>query len=302
MAIPLVDITVRPTWQEITEQLAEQRNRLWRAAEVAIAAVTLVLISAELLFPTWPWHNALHILLLTGVVWLFPLWTIYRANHSLNATVLRLLAASLLLLVVTAIAYATIPRITGGPSWLATLPILAVPAITWSFLYTLHRRYPIPVRMLGLTAERWPVNLTIGATAGVVLGLHLALTTSFLPEARPSLTPTPALLLWALFFRAGLTALGEEMFFRGMGYRLLYDGTPRSLTAAIAKLTLLNLPVYFVFVLEMPPDAVSAALLLVYGIAFAAVAAFLRHRQQSLLPSLVCNIVFSLFVIAFLIS
>ena len=127
------------------------------------------------------------------------------------------------------------------------------------------------------------------------------LTTFAYPELRVQPTPSLAVLTWALFFRAGLTALGEELFFRGLGYQLLTNGSSRSVAIATAKLTVLNLPIYLIPIVGTQPQTlVTVVLLLVYGAAFSVVATFLRHRQQSLLPGLACNVVFSLFLIAFL--
>lgn len=302
MSNPLVGIRIHQDWQSITRELVSQRNRLWRVAEIAIIAVTLVVLSHTLFFPALPWHSALRTLLFAAVLWLFPLWGISRrAGHSLAGTILRLLAALLLLAAAVAIAYTTLPR-AEDRRWLDTLPILAVPALTWTWLTIMRQRYPISLRMLGLTAESWPINIVIGVAAGLLLGLHLLLTTTYLPLTRPQPVLSPELLLWLFCLRVGVSALGEELFFRGMGYQLLYDGTPRSLWITVTRVSLLSLPVFLAPLLDSQPETLAPALLLlIYGAAFSALATLLRHHQRSLLPSLACNVVFSLFLMLLLV-
>lgn len=302
MSHQLLEIKVRQDWQEIAQTLSDQRSRLWRAAEIALIAVSLIVLCDALLFPASPWHDVLRTVLFTSLLWLFPLWTIYRhCGSSAVATALRLLAALLLLLAAVVIAYATIPSGADQQSWLGMLPILAIPAITWGLLFAIRQRYPVQVRLLGLTFEGWPTNILIGATAGLLLGLHLLLTTSLFPALRSQVMPAPALLLWAVCFRVGISALGEELFYRGMGYHLLYDGALHSLLPALARLTLLSLPIYLVLILDSQIEAIAPALLLLaYGIALSALATLLRHYQRSLLPSLACNVVFGLFLILLL--
>lgn len=301
MTMPLVDVTVRSNWQEIGLELAVRRRRQWRAAEVAIAAATLAMLAGTQLFPEWPWHGMFRVVVFIGVLWLLPLWSIMRERTGITSIVSRLGAASLLLLVASAIAFITAPRGAEEQAWTSTLPILVVPGLTWSLLVLLQRRYPISTRILGVTGDRWPVNLVIGIAAGLVLGLHLVLTTFAYPGLRVQPPPGLAVLTWALCFRAGLTALGEELFFRGLGYQLLTNGSSRSVAIATAKLTVLNLPIYLIPIVGAQPQTlVTVVLILVYGAAFSVVATFLRHRQHSLLPGLACNVVFSLFLIAFL--
>lgn len=299
---PLVDIKVRQDWQEVTQRLLFQRNRLWRIAELAIIAATLVLLFHTLFLPAVPWHDVLRTILFSSILWLLPLWLVYsRVGYSLAATVLRVLAVFLLIAGVVAIAYATLPGV-GVQSWLDTLPILAVPVITWTWLIIMRRRYPVPLRMMGLTAQSWPINIVIGVAAGLLLGLHLLLATTYLPATRPQPAWSPELLLWVLCFRVGISATGEELFFRGMGYQLLYDGTPRSLWSTIARVSLLSLPVFLAPLWDGQPEALAPVLLLlIYSVAFSALATLLRHHQHSLVPGLACNVVFSLFLMLLLV-
>jgi hypothetical protein len=301
MSNALVDVTVRQDWQAIALEITGQRRRLWRVAEVALLSVTILVVTAAKLWPGWPWLGALEALLFTAVFWLLPLTYIFRSvGLSLAAIILRLLAASLLLLTGAAIVYATIPD-NGAPSfWPGALPVLLVPIITWSLLFTIRERYPIPVRLLGMTFEHWPINVAIGAAAGLVLGLHLLLISGWLLALEPQSLPDPALLLWALAFRLGLSALGEELFLRGLGYSVIQGGQGTSLLATLVRIALLNLLIYLLPLLNSQPSPVASALLLAYGAAFAVTATLLRYIQRSLLPSLACNVVFSLFLIVLL--
>ena len=298
----LVDVTVRQDWQEIAQQISGRHRRIWRTAQIAVLATTLFMVSTAGLGAEWAWLGVFGAVLFTFVLWLPPLYVVYRSvDSSLIAVVLRLLAASVLLLTGVVLTYATIPGDGNQLSWSVVSPVLIVPVITWSLVLVMRRRYPIPCRLLGMTFERWPSNVLVGAAAGLVLGLHLLLTSGWLLSPQPRGLPDPALLLWALSFRLGLSALGEELFFRGLGYRVIYDGHARSLLVTLAQVSLLNLLIFLVPILNSQASPFTTALLLAYGAAFGVTATLLRHTQRSLLPSLACNGVFGLFLIVLLV-
>lgn len=301
MSNALVDVTVRQDWQAIAQEIAGQRQRLWRAAVAALVAVTILAFATAGLWPGWPWRGALEAVLFTAIFWLFPLYYVFRSvGLSLAAVILRLLAAALLLPIGVAIVYTTIPD-NGDPSfWPGALTVLLVPTITWSLVFAIRRRYPIPLRLLGMTFERWPINVAIGAVAGLVLSLHLLLISSWLLVRELQGLPEPALLLWAFSFRLGLSALGEELFLRGLGYSVIQGSQGRSLLGTLVQIALLNLLIFLVPLLNSQPSPFASVLLLAYGAAFAVTATLLRYTQRSLLPSLACNVVFSLFLIVLL--
>jgi membrane protease YdiL (CAAX protease family) len=299
MATPLVGVTVRSNWREIDRERAVQRLKHWRAAVAAVVVLALVLLGGALLFSDAPWLAPAQIVLMTGVLWLWPIWSIVRAPGFAGITAVRLGAVALVLLVAVAIALALAPGGTGSQLEGVGLAMLAVPGLTWTCLFLLHRRYPISTRILGLTRDRWVVNVVIGVAAGVVLGLHLVLTTLAVPGVRPQTPPSPGVMIWVLLFRAGVMALGEELFFRGWCYQLLTGGSSQSFALATTKLVAISAPVVvWPFLgggLEAPA---GVALALAYGVAVGVVATLLRHRQQSLVPGLACNVVFGLFLVA----
>lgn len=299
MPTPLVGVSVRPNWQEIDRERTAQRLRHWRAALIAMVVVALSLLSGALLLSEAPWLVPAQIVVITGVLWLFPVWSIVRAPGAVWITAARLGAIALILLAVLVISLALAPTNASGQHGRSTWAMLAVPGLTWSYLAILHRRYPISVRILGLTLDRWGVNVVIGAAAGVVLGLHLALTMFVVPGARPQAPPGPGWMVWVLLFRVGVIALGEELFFRGWCYQLLVDSFSKNFAAATAKLVALSAPIIVAPLLDSGLESPAGVVVgLAYGMAVGVVATLLRHRQQSLAPSLACNVVFSLFFVA----
>lgn len=303
MATSLLETTVHPDWEGIAQRSAQQCRRYEVIAALALAVVTLALSLAILAFPAWPWHGLLRTILLTSVLWLFPLWFIFRSASSRAVAFSHMVAAALLLAAAAGIAYSVTPQRLATAPWYGFLPILLVPVITWGLLYALRLRYPIASRLFGLSARRWPTDLVLGVMAGLVLGLHLVITSSSLPGASSHPSPGLAVLVWALVFRAGFGALGEELFLRGMGYGLLPTSTPRDAMISTLKLALLSLLVFVIPILEARTESLTAvAMLLAYGAVLAVVAGFLRYRQQSVLPCIACNVVFSLFLVAFVMS
>jgi hypothetical protein len=162
----------------------------------------------------------------------------------------------------------------------------------------MRRAFPAQCRRLGLVRDRWAINLAIGALAGAVLGLHLVLTSSFLPH-RPELAASGGLsLVWMLGYQVGLMGLGQELLLRGLAYDALLASAGSSFALAAAKIVALNLLVYLAALALAPTVQFwGEAWLLAYGATLALIATFLRRRQQSLLPGLTAGVVFNLFVV-----
>lgn len=294
----LLEITVRPDWRELTRQAAVQRLRTWRAVQVALASATLVVLLSRLLLPDWPWHQLLHLTLFGSLFWLLPLWALLRSQQSVQAAVDRLLQLYPWILAAIALAALSQPAPAAGAalSWLPLLA-LAIPGLTWPVLRTMRRAFPAQCRRLGLVRDRWAINLAIGALAGAALGLHLVLTTSFLPD-RPELAgPAGLRVVWMLGYQVGLMGLGQELVLRGLAYDALMSGAGNGFPAAAARIVILNLFVYLAALAVAPTIQLwDAAWLLAYGAALAFMATFLRRRQQSLLPGLAASVVFNLFI------
>ena len=298
----LLEITVRPDWRELTRQAAVQRLRTWRAVQIGLAGATLVVLLSRLLLPDWPWHQLLRLTLFGSLFWLLPLWALLRSQQGVQAALDRLLQLYPWILAAIAVAALSQPSSAASAttsaalSWLPVLA-LAIPALTWPVLRTLRRAFPAQCRRLGLVRDRWAINLAIGALAGAALGLHLMLTSSFLP-GRPELAgPAGLRVVWMLGYQVGLMGLGQELVLRGLAYDALMSGAGNGFPAAAARIVILNLFVYLAALAVAPAVQFwSAAWLLAYGAALAFVATFLRRRQQSLLPGLAASVVFNLFI------
>ena len=277
--------------------MAAQRMRHWRATEAAVAAATMLALIIGLVWTASPWTYLARTLLYTGVFWLFPLAFIYRSRLSTGRIEVQLADAAILLAVTTGVAFLSSPYLTStlqAPA-LAFLAV-AIPLITWPWLVRTARRFPAPARQLGLIRDQWLVFLLIGVSAGLAIGFHLLITSKALLVTQTPPALSTATLVWAVCLRAGLTSLGEELFFRGWCYHLLVQQTHDSIWSAAAKITLLNLLVYAVYATSAPSVAIMAWVL-AYGALVAFACTLLRHRFHSLLPGLACNIVASLFLV-----
>ena len=185
-----------------------------------------------------------------------------------------------------------------GPLRLPTPLVLLVPAATWALLLYRGRRAPAGFRGLGFVTGGWFYYGLAGAAAGAALGFHLLLITRFLPLPSPAFPASPAAVLWSVCYVVGLRATGEELLFRGLGYHLL-AGNAETILAVVLRILTANL---FLHLMGVSYAAYHALWLLSLGYtALLAVATtLLRYRSGSLIPSLACDVVFTLFVTAVL--
>lgn len=295
MPVHLLEITVRPDWQALSRRMASQRVRSWRVTEAAITLATILALVPAFLWPAAPWIALARTLIYAVVFWLFPLTFIYRSRLNTGRIEVQLADAAILLTVAAGVAFLSSPYLTGlldAPA--LTFLALGLPAITWPWLARTARRFPVPARQLGLVAEQWPVLLLIGTGAGVAIGLHLLVSsTGGRLTVFSSVTATE--LLWVACLRAGLSALGEEMFFRGWCYHLLVQQGGDGVWLAVAKIVLLNTLVYVGYIMTAP--SVAAMIWLLAYAAFVALACtLLRRHFHSLLPGIACNVVATVFL------
>lgn len=301
MPAPLLEITVQPNWRELDRQAEAQRLQLWRAVQIAVALATLAALLARILLPNWQWHGLLHMALFIAISWLLPLGTVIQASRRPAPLGPTLAVMALLLAVATLLLYTTAANsLDANPlaGRLAHLPFLAllVPLIAWSLLAYAGRRFPLGMRGLGFVRRQLPLNLLIGAAAGAALGLYFLVTASFFPGLAGSPAgPAAGWLLWTLCYQAGLQAPGEEMLFRGLAYRLQFPAVTRHVLVPALWIIGLNTMMYLAPGSRLS-SPLAAAWLLLAGAALATVTTFLRHRQQSLWPGLVANVVFGLFL------
>jgi hypothetical protein len=132
---------------------------------------------------------------------------------------------------------------------------------------------------------------------GGMLGIHLLFSADVLAGGRSLQTPTWPVLIWTFCSYAGLQALGEELIFRGLSLTVLSEGLHRPFWKAAVRVTFLNLLICLVWVPYSQYTGIWFGIV-AYRTALAFASAFLRHRQQSVLPGLTANVLFSLFVAA----
>ena len=297
MAHSLSEIFVHAEWREITQRIVRQDARLWAAMRVAVIGVA---VATQLLSRVAaPWGVALGVGLFCALFWGFPLYWVWRPPARSGAIVTR--ARAICAVSAIAVGAAIVVALASAPvygAWLGrstTWPLaLAIPFVGWCVAVILVRTFPHPMRGLGFTRDAWPANLAIGTAVGAAFGCHLLLVVNDLPggAGAPRAVSTVA---WFISFQLGLRVLGEELFFRGLGFRLLrrLGASDRALTA---WLVLLNLFAYL-WLLGQGRDPM-AGLLVAYGGVMAFVCTRLRLSRGSLLPGLACQAVFVLFLAA----
>jgi len=173
-------------------------------------------------------------------------------------------------------------------------PLLAViiPVTTGILVLLALPPRSVGARLLGLAAKWQPHEVLIGALVGCCLGAHFWIAyTAWLPT-HPLASPTIGHLVWVLSFTLGFQALLEEIFFRGTLYRLYLNENGARKISDLAPILLLNSFVYLLPVLMTVP-AELWPWRVAYGIAFAALATWLRDRQDSLTASYVANATFT---------
>ena len=308
MSSRLLDVTVHPDWQEIDRLQAARAARAWRGILVALIAAVLVSMLLNWLAPNWTGLLAVRVTIFTLVTWLPPMWYLMYQARGRGPAILPLAGVLSLLTIAAIVAAATAPvAATGavaattpmiGPLRLPLPFVLLVPATTWSLLLYRGRRAPAAFRGLGFVAGGWFYYGLAGAAAGAALGFHLLLITRFLPLPAPAFLASPAAVLWSVCYVVGLRATGEELLFRGLGYHLL-AGSAETILAVVLRILTANL---FLHLMGVSYAAYHALWLLSLGYtALLAVATtLLRYRSGSLIPSLACDVVFTLFVTAVL--
>lgn len=297
MPARLLEITVRPDWEEVDRLRTARAARVWRWAQIGIIAGVLASVLLGSLAPRWPALQLIRLTIFTLVTWGPPLWFLIESRADLRRGRQALAQALALVAIATLVAVATAPY--GLSRFRLPLPFaLLIPAATWLLLLRERRRVPPAARALGFVPGDWVYYALAGAAAGVALGFHMLLITRFLPSAPAVHRASPAEILWLACFVLGLRATGEELLFRGLGYHLLV-GAARPTPAIVAQIAGLNLLLYL-----MPlSQSTSPALWLVglvYGALLAVATTLLRHRSGSLAPALACNAVFIFFVAAVL--
>lgn len=301
MHIPLLDVKVRPDWQEISQQQTTLKTRLWRSMQALVVLLVLVLFMLPSASRGLPLRGLLFVFLLFVIVlWVLPLWSVLRLDERTQPARRRALHIFLVLSLVATLIWATYPfppyglvtrALPGLAPYLAGLaPVLSIGILAYNI-----RRAPRPMRRLGLVTQGWLPNLIIGCAAGAALGFHLWLTTHEVRAGLALHAPSTVALFWLFCYEASLRASGEELLFRGLGYHLGVEGAQPPLVEPALRLTLLNV-LFYLAPLWQTVDPVMRVWIAAYGAAMAVVTLLLRHQQQSLLPALACHVTASLFM------
>jgi hypothetical protein len=285
MPTPLLETTVRPDWREYEQHQAARGALLWRRVQWTVVSLAAVTLAAALIPTLAPWQTAIRILTLTAAFWPLPITTIARTSRqALTYTGLALGAGALVALS----APLSDPVSSLLPGW-AALPAALV---SLGLLLAMPRAFSANAATLGLRRVVSPTGLLLGAAVGAGLGLHLWFIATLLPDRPAPAMPAGAALVWVVSW-AALRAPGEELLFRGVGFRSLAAMHQGPLLRTAARLTLLNM---FAYVAPGVSDPVFWLLTLPYAAAMAIAATLLRARDDSLDAAIACDFVFTLFL------
>jgi hypothetical protein len=286
----LLKYVVREDWRELTQQMMQENVRLWRGLQALVFLSALGSLTVLFLSPQ-PWQDICYTVLSSCLFIGFSLWTVFRPEkHSI------LYAGPATLLLVGAAAVGGILRPRPGREHDVVENIRTVGGSlamlsSWAILAWSHSQRRERVERLGITTKAWASNVLLGAAVGAVLGAHLMLVSHF---AGLDYSPRSswALVVWQISFWAGLGGLGEELLFRGLGFRLLREGLGREFWATAVWLTVLNLLPYLVTGSPILTDPFGAWILPYVGV-MAMLNAALREWRRSLIPCLACNVLFN---------
>lgn len=291
-----LNLQVRRDWQELELQRVTAYQKLWLVVQglVIISVLTLLILNAQVL--SHPWLASLRTIILSIFYLLIPFWVIYRSS---NKEYQKFFLTALIFIGSGVLSWFTLPvSLQVNSTRFSPLPVilvLLVPLASGIWILIASKDAPQKMRALGLMADGWLWNLLIGLTAGFMLGLHLLLTTILLPGSRFPQMPDGSALLWFLCFQIGLSAIGEELLFRGLGYSLLFDGLKNPLWMVAIQLTVFNVLIYLVQVF-VSPTIVAGMIIVLYRLLLSLLNTALRCHQGNIIPGLVSNIILSVFL------
>lgn len=291
----LLEIKVRDNWQAITQETFAENVSLWRTVQIAVVLSTLIVLLLMAFSIPGPVSAIFRRLVLPTVLASIALWGIMR---SVGAQQL-ILRGTVLVFAVGTLAYLIFPSLQAEIArgavyhWASPISIM-IAGMSAATLFMLGRNYPNAFYQLGLHSDRSGLHILLGTIIGLALGFHLLLVTSYMPGTDYFRFTLPTL-IWSLLYHAGLRALSEELFFRGLGFHLLYRAMHKSFRETAVRITVLNVLIYLVPA-SLTTDTVVGFWVIVYGTVLALVTTFLRYRQRSLVSALSCNVVFSMFL------
>ncbi len=292
----LLKTVVREDWRDLTQQMVQEALRLWRGVQAVAVLSALASPLVFFLSLPHPWEHVAYTLLSACLFIAYPLWVVLRPRRR---SLVHAAGATVLLGGATVGGYLLHPHVVPRGDMMAALRTvgggLVMVVTSWGVLAWAHAEERKGMERLGITGERWAVNALLGAAVGAALGAHLMLARHFAglgPESRPGW----AIVAWQVCFWAGLKGLGEELLFRGLGFRLLRERLDRRFWTTAVSLTTFDLLTCLLVGLPILKgwDAVWS---LLYLATMAVVNAALREWRRSLVPCLACNVCFHAFVL-----
>ena len=289
-----LNLQVRRDWQEFELQRVTAYQKLWLIIQgLVILSVLTVFVLSEQAF-SYPWNEVLRTIFSSVLYLLIPFWVIYRSGEKeyrkISITALIYIGAGVL-------SWFTYPSsLKPEMVHFSSLPVffvLLVPLVSGMWVLIASQGLPRKIRALGLVADSWLLNILIGVAAGGMLGLHLLLTTILLPGSKFPMMPDGSALLWLLCFQVGLSALGEELLFRGLGFSLLFDGLKNPLWMVAIQLTVFNVLIYLVQAF-ISPTIIAGLIVVLYRLLLSLLNTAMRHQQGSLIPGLISNVILSI--------
>ena len=188
MSNRLLEVTVRPDWQEIDRQQSARgaralaggpdRHHRGRAGQPAPGHARAALAALQLVRLT----------LFTLVTWAPPLWFLIDSKPGRQRAPWPWCGRWPCWRSPRLAAVATAPAGVTSPFRLPLPFALLIPAATWSLLLYERRQAPPTARALGFVPGDWFYYALAGGAAGVALGFHMLLITH-LPAVRPRGAP-----------------------------------------------------------------------------------------------------------------
>lgn len=291
-----LNLQVRRDWQELELQRTTAYQKLWLVVQglVILSVVTIFVLNEQDL--SFPWKELLRTIFSSVLFLLIPFWVIFKAGEKEYQ---KIFLTALIFIGLSFLSWFTLPPslLPAGAHYSSLLVVLVllVPFASGVWILIATKDSPQKIKALGLMADGWLLNILIGVAAGLMLGLHLLLTTILLPGSKFPQMPDGSALLWLLCFQIGLSALGEELLFRGLGFSLLFDGLKNPLWMVVIQLTVFNVLIYLVQVF-VSPTIIAGMIIVLYRLLLSLLNTALRYQQASLIPGLVSNVIVSIFL------
>lgn len=294
-----LELDVRSDWQRMRWQRTLQRIRRWRFVK------TLVLLTsfAQVVFILWgerdgPTWSMAQLFLGPIILGYIVSWYVLRTREKPFPS---LLVAGMILVIESLFVYLLQPTLINGlidgqGQSVVSIVILLLPVINVVLLMNLPLQERRLLKNLGFHFEEWVTNLLIGLAIGGTLGFHLLLTMSPSVDFRVFSSALLLRALWSFAFRLGLYGLAEELLFRGMVYILYIEESGEKFYRSVLSTMLLNATIHLGFVAKHAPSFGVGVGWLGYQMILALINLFLFQQRRSLLPCLMVNVVFNLFI------